>query len=179
MDEFLIGTGVILLLVLIGWSEQIKSWHKDTVEAERDFSMKRNIKWEKIRPLLRAQTSPIKKLKALNALLKEETLQEVQDVNIIGKFISLDKERGKIESLYKIKYKLIFALTISFFLSGTVNYFIEDNCKIKILIIKIPGEFIPIFICVLFSVCLLCFNSHLNSAERKYKDEFINLMEKL
>lgn len=177
MDEFLIGTGIALLLVLIGWSEQIKSWHKDTREAERDFSRERNIKWNKIRPLLRTNTSAIKKLKALNALLKEKSLQEVQDVNIIGKFISLDKKRAEIESLYKIKYRLIFALTISFFLSGIINYFIADNSRIKILIVQIPGDFFAIFFCMLFSVCLLCFNSHLTNNERKYKNELINLME--
>ena len=38
MEDFLIGTGIALLLVLLGWSEQIKSWHKDTIETEKQFN---------------------------------------------------------------------------------------------------------------------------------------------
>lgn len=179
MEGFLIGTGMALLLVLIGWSEQVKSWHKDTIEAEKEFSKSHNLKWKEIRPLIRTETLPVKKLKALNKLLIKKSLKEVQDVKIIEKLLTLDKERNQLENFYRIKYKLIFIMTILYFSSGIINYFIKDNHKIKICIVQIPAEFIPIFSCVLFSIGFLCFNSHLNKTESKYKNELIDLMEKL
>jgi len=179
VEEFLIGTGIALLLALLGWSEQIKSWHKDTMETEKAFCEERNINWSQIRQLIRTDAPAVKKLKVLGNLLKIEALTNIQDVNLIGEFMNLDKKRSKLEDLYKIKYKLVLIMTFLFLLSGIINYFVDERCKIETFIINIPTEFIPICICVLFSIGLLCFNTYLTSIESKYKDELLNLMEKI
>jgi hypothetical protein len=179
MEQFLIGTGIALLMVLIGWSEQIGNLHKDTMEVEKEFSNDRKVKWSKIRPLIRSNSTPEQKLKALNIIVEESNFQDTKDIDIMGKLSELDEKRCQLESLYNIKYILILCLTSLFFISGTINYFISASCKTNLFWFEIPTEFIFIFICVIFSFGILFYNIYLNSAENKYKDKLIQLKDQL
>ncbi len=179
MEEFLIGTGVALLLALIGWSEQIRSLHRETLKAERDFSEKRNINWDHVRKIIRGTAPAKEKIVALNKLLREKSVLKKDDIKIINQFYNLGKKRIDIEKLYNIKYILILVLTFLFFISGVINYFIESCSEFKLFGLKVPTEFICIFSCVGFSIGILCFVIHLNNNEKAYRKEFFNLLERI
>lgn len=179
MEGFLIGAGLAFLVALLGWSEQIRSLRKDTIEAEKEFSKKRNIEWHHVRKIIRINGSASKKLLSLNKLLREKALSEIGDVEIIDGFCTLEEKRHELENLYKTKYILILILTFLFFISGLVNCCIGSCSKIKIFGLKFSTEFVPVFICVFFCIGILCFIINLYNIESKYREKFLDLLDKL
>lgn len=175
----MIGTGIALLLALIGWSEQIRSLHRETLEAEKEFSKKRNMEWSHVRKIIRGTAPAKEKILALNKLLREKSVKRIEDIQIINQFYELDKKRIELDKLSNVKYRLILALTFLFFTAGIINYFIESCIRLKILGLHIPLEFIPIMACILFSMGILCFVIYLNNNDREYRKEFVDLLEKI
>jgi len=179
MEEFLIGTGLVLFMALLAWSDKIKNWHKETREIEMHFCETRDIKWDQIRALIRNDTSANKKLDALNKLISSESLKEKRDINIIGSLINLDDLRNKLISRYKIKYVVVIILTFIYFVSGIINLVIDDTKKIEILKFQFLADYTCVFICIVISLGSLIYVICLNSLEGRYRNEFMHIEEKI
>jgi len=179
MAEFLIGTGIALLLAIIAWSDQIRNLHKDTVEAEKYLFENRKLNWKYIRLLIRKKGTPEEILDAINIILKDKSDSEIKDIRLIYTFNELDNKRKRLERLYNKKYYLVFILTFLFFSSGIAELFIKSCNKIWILGLEIASELVPVFICILFSFAILIFVILLNRDEARYRDEFVKTMDEI
>ncbi|MBV6419580.1 MAG: hypothetical protein DAHOPDDO_00803 [Ignavibacteriaceae bacterium] len=177
MEEFLIGGGLALLIALLAWSDQIQSMQRETREAEKYLLEKRKINWIKIKKMIRKEANPTQILETLNELLTKESFENIDDINVITHFKSLLKKSNQLEHLYTVKYILVIVLTASFFLSGFISFFLNKNCLICILTFSLNLKFLPVIICILFSLFVLSFVIYLNIKETKYRSDFINLME--
>lgn len=177
MEEFLIGAGLALLIALLAWSDQIQSMQHETREAEKYFFEKRKINWIKIKKMIREKATPTQILETLNELLKKESFENIDDINVITHFKLLLKKSNQLEHLYILKYILVIVLTASFFLSGFISNFLNENCKVCILTFSLNLKILPVIICILFSLFVLSFVIYLNIKEAKYRSDFINLME--
>lgn len=172
------GSGLAILLGLLAWSDKIKSWHKETMEAEKEFCNKRKIDWNQIRELTRGESSE-KKLLALSKLLNTKSIKDKKEVEIIDQFSSLSNKRDRLKKLYSVKYALVIILAFLFFISGTVNLFIESTNKLTILKFIFPAEYISICLCILYTLAVLFFIIYLNSKDSEYRNELINVAEKI
>ncbi len=179
MEEFLIGAGLALLLALLAWSDSIRNLHRETLEIEKEFSQKRKLNLSKIRTIIRTEGDSVKRIKALNELIKNANIKEVTDVNIIEQLINLDSDRCQLEKKYEVKYCLVIILTHLFLISGIVNSLIKDTSTLKILCILINAEFISILLCLSFQYYILFFLVRLNNIEKKYKTDLNNLMDRI
>ncbi len=179
MEEFLIGAGLALLLALLAWSDQIRNLRRETLELEKDFSQNRHLDLRRIRTIIRTELSPGKRITALNNLVKDSQLKLTEDIDIIEQLSALDSHRHRLENLCKTKYWLVVILTHCFLVSAIVNYFIHDCSSFQVFCLAIKTEFIPIGSCIAFLYVMLCFITHLNRVETKYREDLNNLMDRI
>jgi hypothetical protein len=177
MEEFLIGVGIALLIALLAWSDQIQSMQRETQEAEKYLDEKRKINWKTIKKLIRRNASPEEKLSALNEMLTKQSAENISDIDIITHFRTLYNKSRFLERLYLVKYLLVIFLTFLFFCMGVVSFFISNESTFCLFNISLKVKLLPVLICILFSISILIFTIYLNFQEKKYRTDFINLME--
>ena len=69
ITTFLFGSAVALFIALLGWSEQIRTPHKETKELEQKFMEKKGITWDDLRATIRESTAA-KKITAYTNLIE-------------------------------------------------------------------------------------------------------------
>lgn len=176
MEEFLIGAGMALLLALIAWSDSIRSFHKDTLDLEKEFSVNSNLDLRKVRVIIRNYSNAAKRIAELNKLV--QTKKHIE-FGIIDELIKLDTERQSLERRNNNKYWLIIILTNLCIVSGIVNYFIGEDSSFCIFNLSIKTQFIPILICVIFIYITLYNTVSIYKAEQRYSEKLNNIIDKI
>jgi len=92
MSEFLFGAGLALLITLLAWSDQLRSLHKDTLEAEKLMFGKRNVDWRLIKSVLKDISEPNETLKRLKEIFDKSSSKSFENISIIYQFRSIDRQ---------------------------------------------------------------------------------------
>jgi len=178
MEGILFGGGLGLFIALLAWSDQIKSLHRDTLEAEKQLKKSRNLDWKNIKILIRKEAPQEKVLKALNKMLKKDSEDNIVSIEILHRFVTLDTKAKQLEGLYNRKYNSVIGLTILFISSGIVSWFIKDDCVIVELgKVSIMCGWIPAIVCLLSVLATVFFILYLNNIETGYRNDFLNLLD--
>lgn len=179
MSEFLFGAGLALLITLLAWSDQLRSLHKDTLEAEKLMSSKRNVDWRLIKSVLKDVSEPNETLKQLKEIFDKSSSKSFENIKIIYHFRFLDRQSRRLKVFYQIKYYLIILLTLGFFIGGIVTFFISEQKFLCLFNTTILFNRIPSIICVLFSVVILLYIVFLYFKEQNYRNNFVNLIDQI
>ena len=179
MEEFLIGTGIALLMALLAWSDSIRGWHKETLEAEKKFYDERNIKGIQIKSLLRSNSVASEKLVMLASLLNSNAITENTDIDFINRFNHLDTMRNRLSRCYSVKYIMVILLAFFFIVSGFINLFLDDSAIINLFGLLLPADYILISVCILSSLLVLIFSVFLDNFERDFRDTLAKIEEDL
>lgn len=179
MIELLLGAGIAMLIAILAWSDQISSLHKDTLEAENLMTTKRNVDWKLIKAILKNISDPNETLKKLKDIFDKSSSKSFENINIIYQFRSLDRQSRRLKVYYQIKYYLIIFLTLSFFVGGTIAFFISDSKYLCLFNTKISQNSIPGIFCILISLVVLIFIVCLNYKEFNYRNNFVDLIDQI
>lgn len=179
MEELLFGSAIALLIALLAWSDQIRGLHKETLEAESTLLTVRGINWKIIKRLLRKKEEPDVILAELNNMLNKGSSQNLNDLQIILNFRKLDHRLQYLELLNDLKYYLVIVLTALFFISGIILPNIKECSSFFIFKWKIFYSSLPLIVCMIFCGALLAFLVYLSIIERKYRIEFVSVMEEI
>jgi hypothetical protein len=165
IDGFLLASGFALLVVLVGWANQMTSKSKETKDIEVDFLKKAKLKRADYKKIVDEGGSTDDSLKTLVNFLytkKEEDLQIFDKI----KLIKADIE--KLDNKYSRRFWILLLMSVFFFITGIVSFFLPLNQKIWALF--------PNLIFVLFAFINLI---NVHNLEKRYTNNISEIMEKL
>lgn len=164
-EGFLLGSGFALLVVLVGWANQITSKSKETKDIEADFLKKAKLKRADYKKIVNEGGSTEDSFKTLVDFLytkKEEDLQIFEKI----KFIKADIE--KLDKKYSGRFWILLWMSACFFTTGIVSFFLPLDQKI--------WAILPNLIFVLFVFINLI---KVHDLEKRYTKNISEAMEKL
>lgn len=165
IEGFLLASGFALLVVLVGWANQITSKSKETKDIEADFLKKAKLKRDDYKKLVNEKGSTDDSFKTLVNFLytkKEEDLQIFEKI----KFIKADIER--LDKKYSGRFWILLLMSACFFITGIVAFFLSLDQKIWVIL--------PNLIFVLFVFVNLI---EVHNLEKRYTKNISDAMEKL
>lgn len=115
---FLLGGGLAFLIAILGWGDQIRGTQERIFGQERLFIRKLKLRWKDVRASIRETSTPAKKLASILRLLGSNKIQDVEDIELMRSFSSLDTIRTKLEKDYKTRFQLVLISSIVMIASG-------------------------------------------------------------
>jgi hypothetical protein len=129
---FLFGSGLALLVALLGWSDQIRGINKDTREMEHKFlgttKVDRRVFLSVVKP-----ASPDEQLAALTEILTSGKLKTVAAVEVLQIFQTWHRNWTTLERLSVWKYRLSVILTYALFAAGVLSLFVDPHAEVPVL----------------------------------------------
>jgi len=165
IEGFLLASGFALLVVLVGWANQITSKSKETKDIEADFLKKAKLKRADYKKIVNEGGSTEDSFKTLVDFLytkKEEDLQIFEKI----KLIKADIER--LDKKYSGRFWILLWMSACFFVTGVVAFFLPLDQKLWVIF---PNLFFVLFVFVnLIKV---------HNLEKRYTQNISEAMEKL
>jgi len=161
LANFFLGTGIALLIALIGWSEKFSGPSKEIMELERKFISQFELKKKKVLPALRAAKEKFTFMEQIDSIIEiaENEKLEGKDIHTIEMIEDLNGRRRLLEAGYNGRYLIVISLILMCFSFGSV-----------VLYFSLSMELVPYFLgCIAVS---LIFQLLIKNRE----DNFIMLM---
>lgn len=165
--EFLLASGFGLLIVLLGWSNQMTSKSKETKDLERDFLSKANLKGEEYKKITNKGGATKDSLFALVDFLYSKKRKD-EDIEIFEKIKNIKTDLVTLDNKYTWRFWLLLSMTACLFISGFVAWFLVEDYKIWALV---PN--------LIFVVAVFCNLINIYMLEKRYTDNITKAMEKL
>jgi hypothetical protein len=127
---FLLGSGFALLVVLLGWADQITSKSKETRDLEADFLRNGKVKRNDYKMMVEQRGST---KDSFNALVDFLYSAEKDNVEIFEIILNIRRDITKLDKQYRFRFWILTCLSIYLFLSGIISFFIEDPYKFWLL----------------------------------------------
>lgn len=165
IEGFLLASGFALLIVLVGWANQMTTKSKETKDLEADFIKKAKLKRADYKIIVSEGGSTEDSLKTLVNFLyskKEEDLQIFDKI----KFIKADIEQ--LDNKYRGRFWILLWMSICFFVTGIAAFLLPLNKKF--------WAMLPNLFFVLLAFINLIKVHHL---EKRYANNIFETMEKL
>ncbi len=165
IEGFLLASGLALLVVLVGWANQITSRSKETKELEGEFLTKAKLKRADYKKIINEGGATEDSFKSLVDFLytrKEDDLQIFEKI----KLIKADIE--KLDNNYSWRFWILLWMSICFFVMGAIAFFLPTEQKMWAVLPNL------IFI-VLVYINLI----KVHNLEKRYTKNISETMEKL
>ncbi|MCJ7504740.1 MAG: hypothetical protein MUP80_17025 [Acidobacteriia bacterium] len=175
---FLLGSGLALLITLLGWSDQIRNFNRDSIDLMDKFVEKTGIRKTDFQRFLRS-TNPTDRLAAVTAMMNSGKLKTVEDVELTGLFNQLGDISKHLGGLCSRKYFFTLCLTGCMFATGTVSLFTTANDQVLLGAFHIPIELLVTLlplscILVIFGVIIRC-----NQWEKQFNDQLSAISDRV
>lgn len=166
IPEFLLASGLGLLIVLVGWSSQIASKSKETKDLENEFLKKADIKDAAYKKMKKGGATKDSLFAIVDFLYSKKT--DDKDIEIFEKIKAIKADIVTLDKKYSCRFWVLLSMNISLFISGTVALFLPENMKVWVL--PVNFVFVVILFCNLINVYLL---------EKRYSSNILIAMENL
>ncbi len=167
ISGFLLTSGFVLLVVLLGWSNIITSKSKETKDLEAEFLKKANLKSADYKSIIDKAGSTKESLNMLVEFLYSRTREQVH-IEVFERIKQVKKEIKYLDKEYSWRFWLLLITTGILFITGVKSLFLETGNKN---IALLPNAFTVILLFKnLITVHLL---------ENKYSENMYQIMEKL
>jgi len=126
IEGFLFASGFAVLVVLVGWANQITSRSRETKDLEADFLKKAKLKRSDYKKIVNEGGSTDDSFKTLVGFLytkKEEDLQVFEKI----KFIKVDIEN--LDRKYDGRFWILLWMSISLFVTGGIAFILPPEEK--------------------------------------------------
>lgn len=165
VEGFFLGSGFALLIVLLGWANQITSKSKETKELEKDFLVKAKLKNEDYKKIINNGGATDD---SFNTLIDFLYTTKTEDVEVFEKIKIVKKNIQKFDRKYYCRFWILLFMSISFFINGTIAFFVSDEYDFMLLI---PN--------LVFIVLIICNLINVYNTEKEYITNISDIMEKL
>jgi hypothetical protein len=166
IEGFLLASGFALLVVLVGWSNQITSRSKETKDLEQDFIAKAKVKDKDYKDMINRGESTEKSISALVDFLYSRT--DESDIKAFDKITKIKKDLPILNKKYANRFWILLVTSISLIVSGISAYYLPD--KIKFYLVFFNLIFFIVMIVNLINTYLL---------ERRYSNNIFKTMEEI
>ena len=134
IEGFLLTSGFALLVVLVGWSNQITSRSKETRDLEQEFISKAKIKPKDYNDIVNKKSAE-KSIHALVDFLYSK--REESEIEAFDKITRIRKNLPMLDKKYSNRFWILLITSVSLMLSGVVCYFLLDAYKIYTILFNI------------------------------------------
>ena len=161
----LLTSGFALLIVLLGWANQITSKSKETKELESEFLNKAKLKRKDYQKIIKEQGA---KEDSFSALVDFLYSKEEEDVEIFEKIKNIKTNLETLDKKYSRRFWILLCMSISLFITGIASFFLSADYK-------------PLILCInlIFIVAVFCNLVKVHNLEKKYTKNISEAMEKL
>lgn len=128
---YLLGSGFALLIVLLGWADQITSKNKETKELEADFLRNGKIKRADYKKMVEGKGVT---RDSFNTLIDFLYSAETDNVEILEIIVNIKKDMIVLDRQYRHRFWLLVGLSIYLFLAGISAIFVSDPHKLWLLV---------------------------------------------
>jgi len=165
VEGFLLASGFALLIVLLGWANQITSKSKETKELEADFLAKAKLRRDAYKKIINEGGATEDSFIAVVDFLFST---EEDNVVIFGKIKRVKEDLQSLDRKYNWRFWILLLMSMSLFLSGAVALFLCESYKLYTLL---PNSIIVVIVfCNLITI---------HNLEKKYVRNISEAMEKL
>lgn len=165
IEGFLLASGFALLVVLIGWANQITSKGKEIKELESEFLAKTKLKRDDYQKMINeGGATEDSFITALDFLYSAEE----KNVVVFDKIKRVKQDMQSLDKKYTRRFWILILMSMSLFVSGGVAFFISPDYKLWVLI---PNS---IFVIIIFWNLIKVHN-----LENRYTKNIYEAMEKL
>ena len=165
VEGFLLASGFALLIVLLGWANQITSKSKEAKQLEADFLAKAKLKRDDYKEMINEMGAT-----EHSFITVVDFIFSTPEANVVI-FDKIKRVKEGLDSLdkkYSCRFWLLLLMCAFLFLSGTVTFFVPDRYKLWALF---PNS--------IFIVMIFCNLVTVHNLERRYVKNIFEAMEKL
>lgn len=162
---FLLASGFALLVVLLGWADQITSKSKDVKDLEEDFLKKAEFKRGDYKTIIKEGGATEGSFSALVGFLYSK---KEKDVEIFEKIKEIKIGISSLDTKYGRRFWILVWMSASLFVTGIIALLIPNDYKIWVLSPNL------IFVVLVFNNLIT-----VHSLEKQYKKNISETMEKL
>jgi len=120
---YLLASGFALLVVLLGWANQITSKSKETKDLEADFLKQSKTKHADYKKIVQDRGATDDSFKALVNFLYSEKKDNAEIFELI---VSLKSDLIRLDKQYRFRFWILTLLSLCFFISGVASFFLTD-----------------------------------------------------
>jgi len=167
IEGFLLASGFALLVVLVGWANQITSRSKEAKDLEKDFLEKAKIKRPDYKKIINEAGSTEDSFFALVDFLYAKE-REKEDIEIFEKIKRIREDITNLSKKYTWRFWILLFMSISLFVTGIVAFFLPSQ-----------HNFLALVPNLLFVVIVFCNLVKVHNLEKRYTKNISEAMEKL
>lgn len=165
VESFLLTSGFALLIVLLGWANQITSKSKETKDIEGEFLKKAKLKRKDYKKIIKEQGATEDSFSALVDFLYTK---KEEDVEIFEKIKNVKTDLETLDKKYSRRFWILLYMSVSLFITGIVSFFLPTGHK-----------FLILFPNLIFIVAIFCNLVKVHNLEKRYTKNISEAMEKL
>jgi len=163
---FLLASGFALLVVLVGWSNQITTRSKETRELEQEFISKAKVKRQDYKNILNKGKSAEKSISALIDFLYSK--RDESDIRAFDKITKIKKDLPSLNKKYANRFWILLITSISLIISGIGSYFLPETYRIYVVLFNM------IFVIMMIINLITTY-----TLEKRYSENIYKAMEDL
>lgn len=165
IEGFLLASGFALLVVLVGWSNQITSRSKETRDLEQEFIAKAKMKRKDYKDIINKKSAE-KSIYALVDFLYSN--REESEIEAFDKITKIRKNLPILNKKYSNRFWILLITSISLIISGIGSYYLPEQYKIYAVFFNM------IFVILMIVNLVVTYN-----LEKKYSANIRKAMEEL
>ena len=127
IEGFLLASGFALLVVLVGWSNQMTSRSKETRDLEQEFIAKAKLKREDYKDIVNKKSVEKSIYALVNFLYSNRKESEIEAFDKITK---IRKNLPMLDKKYSNRFWILLITSISLMISGIASYYLPERYKI-------------------------------------------------
>ena len=131
IEGYLLTSGFALLIVLLGWADQITSKSKETKDLEADFLKNGKVKRTDFKKMIEQRGATED---SFNALINFLYSAEQDNLEIFEIIVNIRNDITELDKQYHARFWILVCLSIYLFVAGIVAFFIPDTFKLWLLI---------------------------------------------
>jgi uncharacterized membrane protein len=165
IEGFLLTSGFALLVVLVGWSNQITNRSRETRELEQEFIDKARMKRKDYKKIINKKSAE-KSIYALVDFLYSK--REESEIDAFDKITKIRKDLPLLNKKYSHRFYILLITSISLIVSSVCAYYLPEQYKIY----TILGNLI-------FFIMMIVNLIATNNLEKRYSENIHKTMEEL
>jgi len=143
VESFLLTSGFALIVVLIGWSNQITTRSKETRELEQEFIQNAKVKRKDYKNMINKGKSPEKSISSLVNFLYSN--RDDSDIKAFDKITKIKKDLPLLNKKYSNRFWILLLTSISLLFSGIVALYILEEYKIDLVFFNLIFVMVMIY----------------------------------
>lgn len=178
LSAFLFGTGIALLVALLGWGNQIKENQSETKRLELLLAKRLGAKYKQVSEVTKkldtnnVQQEFVNVLSSVKEIINKDKINSSDHIQKLNSLSSIESDFDIIKKRYILKYELTIKLTLLCIGLGIITFFLNDILGVQHIIIEMINYILSIVpLIYIYRILLLLIEIH--KIEREFQNKII------